>query len=285
MDPAFETLYHRLEHNHWWFRGRRELIRRLAARLFPVPSADVIDIGCASGQLLEEFTDAGFPQPIGLDLSPIAVQACHARGLSGVVEGDATAPPFPQESADLLIASDVLEHLSEDSQALENWLQILRPGGYLIVFVPAFQWLWSEHDVRNHHHRRYTRSQLVAALENSGWQIERSGYWNTLLFPAVATVRLLAAMAKVIQQWFRTLNVANRRALDTDAGNGQLRRTPDGINTACLALLRCENRWIDLGLPCPIGVSTFAIARRPEFPPAPSGPASEANELAAASLT
>jgi SAM-dependent methyltransferase len=280
MDPAFETLYHRLEHDHWWFRGRRELVRRFSRGLSPDRSADVVDIGCASGQLVDELTSDGFRNPAGLDLSSAAVEACHDRGLVGVSQGDAVAPPFPPESFDLLIASDVLEHLANDRLALENWLRLLRPGGRLIVFVPAFQWLWSQHDVRNHHHRRYTRGQLLAALNAAGWSIERSGYWNTSLFPAVATVRLVAALLNRLRGSGATRNANSSPDTAPTESAGQLRATPAWINTVCLALLRVENLWLGAGLRLPIGVSTFAIARRPDAVDPPIRSTSESPQLA-----
>lgn len=257
MDPAFESLYHRLEQRHWWFRGRRELVRALVSRLTPDRSADILDIGCASGILLDELTADGFAHPAGLDISETAIRLCHDRGHVTAVCGDATAPPLPPASVDILIASDVLEHLEQDQLALDNWLRIVRPGGFLIVLVPAFQWLWSQHDEINHHFRRYTRRQLVTALTRSGWSVQRSGFWNTALFPAVAAVRLAAAMIGRLRR--PPDNVVTPPATESR----QLRETPALINALCLALLRLENNWLVAGLPLPIGVSTFAIASRP----------------------
>lgn len=255
MDPAFESLYHRLEQRHWWFRGRRELVRALVRQLSSDRSADLLDVGCASGILLDELTADGFAHPAGLDISESAIRLCHDRGHVTAVRGDATAPPLPPASVDIMVASDVLEHLEQDQLALDHWLQIVRPGGHLIVFVPAFQWLWSQHDQINHHFRRYTRSQLVTTLSRSGWVIQRSGYWNTVLFPAVAAVRLAAAL-------FGRLYRGNPVNTPTSESK-QLRETPAWINALCLTLLRLENRWLAAGLPLPIGVSTFAIATRP----------------------
>lgn len=283
MDPAFETLYHRLEHDHWWFRGRRELVRQFARGLFPDRSAEVVDIGCASGQLLDELTTDGFQCPAGLDLSAAAVEACRTRGLVGVRQGDAVNPPLPQESFDLIIASDVLEHLANDGLALKNWLRLLRPDGRLIIFVPAFEWLWSQHDIRNHHHRRYTRTQLIGALNSAGWIIERSGYWNTSLFPAVATVRIAAALLNRLRGWFSSRAATSSQKTAATESTGQLRATPAWINAVCLAFLRAENRWLGAGLPLPIGVSTFAIARRHDAVHHSTRSGSESPQLAAAS--
>jgi SAM-dependent methyltransferase len=188
----------------------------------------------------------GFSNVTGIDLSEDAIQRCHAGGLVKTAVMDATNPQYADRSFDLLIASDVLEHISDEGSALRNWLRILKPGGQLLVCVPAFTFLWSHHDTVNHHQRRYTSKRLRSALERAGFSVDRASYWNLSLFLPVAGVRLA------------------QRAVSPEArGAGQLHASSPLVNSILYALLRAENHLLFSSLPFPFGVSVFAIARRP----------------------
>jgi SAM-dependent methyltransferase len=194
MDADYERLYHRLETSHWWFKSRRETLMH---QLRDVDrSARVLDIGCSSGILLGELREAGFDAAKlhGIDISEAAIRNCHEAGLANCSKMDAQSITLEPGSFDLIIASDCLEHLEQEAEALRGWSSLLAPGGQMIIYVPAFQFLWGVHDTANQHFRRYTRGQLVEAVEGSDCRIVRSGYWNSLLFPAVLVVRTLARL-------------------------------------------------------------------------------------------
>jgi SAM-dependent methyltransferase len=204
----------------------------------------MLDIGCSGGALLAALADARFSNLAGIDLSRDAIARCQSRGLQNTSVMNAEAPTFPDASFDLLIASDILEHLEHPQPALENWRRLLKPRGTLLVMVPAFMWLWSQHDQVNHHFRRYTRAGLVSDLRIADWTVLDSGYWNTALFPAVAGVRLA------------------RRAIGekSTTGGDQLRATSPTINRLLLRLLNTENALLVAGVRLPFGVSTWAVA-------------------------
>lgn len=256
MEPRYETHYHEVETRHWWFRARREIVRGLVTRLAPARDGAILDIGCSSGCLMRELAQAGYTQVQGIDASPEGIARCQQDGLRARIM-DAHQPAFADNSMDVLCASDVLEHLERDAAALVEWRRILKPGGWLILFVPAHQWLWTEHDTVNRHFRRYTRPGLVRLMSGAGFEVRRSSYWNAALFPPVALLRL----------WRRAASGKPRTAAS------DMFLPPGPIN----ALLRCwlgvENRLHLLGLNSPFGISVMALAQKPAAFALPGTPA------------
>lgn len=257
MDAAFEAVYHELESEHWWFRSRRAFVRGWLTRLGAGPDTRLLDLGCASGTLLRELQGAGWNHAAGVDFSDVAVARCRASGLAGVVLGDAADPPADQASVDVLVASDVLEHLPDDGLAARRWFEVTRPGGYALVCVPAYSWLWSDHDVVNHHYRRYTRSTLRRLLTDAGWEVAHSGYWNSALLTPVAAVRLAQRFARALR------GAGAISAPATNRARGQLSRTRAWLDGAVGSWMSLENRWILAGGVFPAGISTYVVARKP----------------------
>ena len=247
MDPTFEQKYHALEESHWWFRARRHCILNLLHRQKLPPNAAILDIGCSGGALLSQLHQHGFTNTTGIDLSPAAITRCQTRGLTNVHAMDAQSPALPPNHFDCLIASDILEHLPQPDLALYQWQQLLRPGGILLVFVPAFNFLWSDHDLANHHFRRYTHSSLRNQIHNANFKILRTGYWNCTLFPAIALARLA--------QRFRPRHQTG--------AHDALHPTNPILNKILLTLLQTENHLLPSRLPFP-GISTWTLAQRPE---------------------
>jgi SAM-dependent methyltransferase len=169
---------------------------------------------------------------------------CQGRGLTGIAVMDAGRLGFAPASFDLVVASDVLEHIEDDAGALAEWRRVLKPRGRLLVLVPAFQMLWAAHDTVNRHHRRYTVAQLRRRLVAAELRVERTGYWNFALFLPILAVRVA------------------RRFLGREGREraGDLRRLPELANRGLYTLQRAENRWLLRSLPFPVGVSAFAVA-------------------------
>jgi SAM-dependent methyltransferase len=244
MDAAFEQKYHAMEREYWWFRGRRDCIIRTMARMEVPWTARILEIGCSGGPLLQMLVEEGYQDPAGIDISPSAISRCRERGLKNVTAMDAQEPSFEEGTFDLVIASDVLEHLTDARRALVAWQRILKPDGRLIVFVPAFMFLWSGHDEVNHHQKRYTAGGLKRDLALAGFEVERTGYWNTFLFGPITAIRLLG-------------NLVRRR------GSGdQIAPVRPIVNEWLVRVLKVENACIAAGLRLPIGVSALAVARR-----------------------
>ncbi|MEJ7662138.1 MAG: methyltransferase domain-containing protein [Hymenobacter sp.] len=131
---------------------------------------------------MQRLRAQGYADVTGIDVSAPAIELAQARGVPHVAVMDGANLEFADARFDLVIASDVLEHIEEEGRALREWTRVLRPGGQLLVFVPAHAYLWSEHDVVNHHFRRYSRAGLLAAMRGAGLRPQRSSFWNTALF-------------------------------------------------------------------------------------------------------
>ncbi|HET7720343.1 MAG TPA: glycosyltransferase, partial [Acidimicrobiales bacterium] len=173
------------EMGHWWYVAKRRLI----AKYWPaLPStARCLDVGCGGGAVLLE---AGkFVHAFGVDLSPQALHHGQGEGLSRLARADASALPFESGSFSIAAALDVLEHHPHPERLLEEVRRVLTPQGTLIITVPAFQTLWSEHDEINQHKRRYRAGQLSRLVEEAGFDLERVSYCNTALFVPVLAVR------------------------------------------------------------------------------------------------
>ena len=230
MKREYEELYHRLETRQWWFRTRREIVRDLVLETHPDRTGRILEIGCSGGLLMEQLRADGYRQMTGIDISSDAVELCRRKGIPDAHVMDAQQPAFADAQFEVITASDVLEHLADEAGALREWFRILKPGGVLIVFVPAFQLLWSEHDEANKHFRRYRRAELRDRL---------------------ALVRLA-----------RRARPHNERA----AQEGDLFEPPRLVNMTLTGLLRIENWVMRRGVNFPFGVSAMAVARKPAQP-------------------
>lgn len=244
MEIAYGKKYYELERDQWWCRARRELIVGLM-RSYP-KSSRILEIGCAGGYLLQSFKENGFQNISGIDVSHEAVSLCRAKGLD-VRLGDGGAVWFPDQSFDVIIASDVLEHIRDDKAALRSWSRMLASGGVLMCFVPAFQFLWSGHDVANHHERRYRLPRLVHLVRGAGLLPERASFWNFFLFFPTAIIRGVAGM-------FHRGTIRPQDQFYAFGGGF--------ANAALLALVRFENRLFLRGVNFSVGVSAFVLARK-----------------------
>jgi SAM-dependent methyltransferase len=189
VEKAYELQTLRAEDRHWWYRGRRRLLNRVIAHLGLPADARILDAGCGSGRNMVELSRYG--QVSGIELSPTSVEAARERSVGAVATGSIAEMPFAEDSFDLAVCLDVIEHLDDDRAALAELRRVVAPGGALLVTVPAYQWLWSSHDVVNHHRRRYTKTTLLYAAGGAGWRYERATYFNSLLLPVAIALRTL----------------------------------------------------------------------------------------------
>jgi SAM-dependent methyltransferase len=245
MDDGLERRTFALEDEHWWYRGRRRVLAAVLDRLALPADARILDAGCGSGRNMVDLVRRG--RVCGLELAPSSLQAAATRKVGEVRAGSLEQPlPFRDGAFDLAVALDVLEHVGDDAFALRELARVVRPGGRLVVTVPQYAWLWGEHDVLAHHHRRYTRVLLVARAADAGWSAERLTAFNTLLLAPIAAVRF----------------VQRRRRRPEPSSD--LRRTPRGVvNEGLERILAAEAAWIRRGRDLPAGVSLLAVLRRP----------------------
>ena len=189
VDLDYELQTHRAEDRHWWYRGRRRVLDVLLDGLHMPPGLRVLDAGCGSGRNMVELQRYG--QVTGIELSSPSVRAARERGVGEVLEGSVLEMPFADDSFDLAVSLDVVEHLEDDIAALRELRRVVAPGGRLLVTVPAYQWLWSGHDEVNHHHRRYSRATLRRAAREAGWECTHTTHFNSLLLPVAIALRAL----------------------------------------------------------------------------------------------
>lgn len=188
MEKSYYEKYFHFEDDNWWFVGRREILADVTAQYVNGSREPALDAGCGTGGLLNHLRPAG--QVIGLDFEWLALNYARRRGNRKLLQGSALELPFRDESFGTVYSLDVLEHLDDDRGGLSEIKRVCRPGGKIIITVPAYQFLWSQHDIVNQHRRRYVERELRDLVQSAGLQIELLSYNNTLLFPAVAGVRL-----------------------------------------------------------------------------------------------
>ena len=245
MDPSEYDKMYRLEEVNWWYVGRRNLVLKMAARFDNGLSGKplrILDAGCGTGINLKYLQILG--DVYGLDISKDALIFSRNRGLPSLICGSADKLPFKNELFDLVLALDVIEHIDEDLSAVRELNRVLKPGGRLILTVPAFQFLWTNHDLALHHKRRYTRSGILSILRLGSFENEKATYWNFSLFLPVATIRLL-------KRFHRSGN-----EMQTD-----LAELPFHLNGLLQELIRIEN-WIIERIDLPVGVSVMCICRK-----------------------
>jgi SAM-dependent methyltransferase len=231
------------EETQWWYAGMRAIsLALLAPALPPRPeSARILDAGCGTGNNLRHLARHG--RAVGVDLSDDALRFCRARGVAAAKAG-LLALPFPDASFDCVTSFDVLYHrwVRDDRAAVAEMARVLRPGGVLLVRVPALRALWGAHDEAVLSRHRYTRSEVKALLEGAGLEVVRAVYGNSLLFPVVAA----------------------RRTLDRLTGRhgSDVSFLPAPLEWAFRAVLGLEARLVRR-VSFPVGASVFALARRP----------------------
>ena len=189
MRPEFYQEYNRIENTHWWFLGRRRIFLCLLSRyLTPQETALILDVGCGTGTTLRYLSSYG--QGVGVDIERSALEYTRQRGTIRVVQTAASNLAFDDDTFDLTCALDILEHVDDDSQALHECYRTCKPGGLMLVTVPAYCFLWGRQDEISNHRRRYVASEVRQRVADAGFSVRRLTYFNTLLFPIVASIRL-----------------------------------------------------------------------------------------------
>jgi SAM-dependent methyltransferase len=180
------------EDRHWWFTGRRRILSSLIASLGLKQSSRILEIGCGTGGNLEMLSRFGAVAAMEAEDAARAIAAEKTAGRIDIRDGRCPDRiPFEKGAFDLVCLLDVLEHIDEDLATLRAVRTLLAPGGKALVTVPAYRWLWSEHDEFLHHKRRYTARELRGKAEAAGLAVDMLSYFNTLLFPLAAAARLL----------------------------------------------------------------------------------------------
>jgi SAM-dependent methyltransferase len=239
VDRAYTAAHIEEDRHHWYFRGRLAVLLGALERVLPPPPLRLLEIGCGTGNVLGSL--GRFGESVGVELDAELREVGRAAGLDirpGSLPDDI---PIADGWADAVLLLDVIEHLDDDLASLRAAARFVRPGGLVVVTVPAYAWLWSAHDVALGHRRRYTMGGLHRVMETAGFHVKRLSYFNSVLFPAIAGVRLL-------------------KRLTGDRGH-DLHRPSEPVNETLTRLFALERHVVPTpGLP--FGSSVLAVARR-----------------------
>jgi SAM-dependent methyltransferase len=235
---VYETMAE-LDQRHWWYLGRRKVLARLIELYAPPPArGQILEVGCGTGHNLEMLRGFGDVDAVELDES-VRVIAESRLGRQVMSDRLPELQGVPDRRYDLIAAFDVIEHIHDDDAALVAIARKLRPRGRLVMTVPAHEWMWSAHDVVNHHKRRYSRKSLKGLIERSPLQLEAIGYFNSILFPLAVAQRLAS-------------KVAGRK-------DARLGIPPGPVNWVLKSVFGAERHLVG-HLPLPPGLSLFAVA-------------------------
>lgn len=247
MEQEHQQRYYDLGKTYWWLAGKYRIIEDVLAREFR-PSRErpfVLDLGCGPGNLLDVLSAHG--ETFGSDFSADALRFCRGRGHQRLLRADFHSLPVKSDSFDLVTSIDVLEHLQDDRSAIAELQRILRPGGLLVVSVPAFQFLWGDHDTLYGHHRRYRTAELRERLEKVGLEVVRLTYFEPLFLVPLWLYR----------NW-KKLTVREGRIEKRDDFIALFKP----LNTLLAHVIAAE-RFPLRFLNFPFGVTILAIARKP----------------------
>ncbi len=189
MDPSLYPRMAEVEDTHWWFAGRRALCDRLLDRLKLPSYATILEPGCGTGGNFAMLAKRG--RVFAMDTEESAVDFAASRKIAEVARGALPNHiPFEGTNFDLIVMTDVLEHLDDPVGSLRALRARLKAGGSLLLTVPAMPWLWSGQDVLLHHRRRYRTRELHSSLEAAGFKVEYLGHCNFVLFPIIAIAKV-----------------------------------------------------------------------------------------------
>ncbi|MEI7633244.1 MAG: methyltransferase domain-containing protein [bacterium] len=246
--------YHRMrahEETYWWFQGRRRILLNTLRDNISISRDDkpssqprLLDVGCGTGMLLEGLKSAGWT--VGLDMSPVALAYCRGRKLQNTMQGNAIYLPLRGNSIDIITAIDVIEHADDDKAVVNELYRTLKPGGLVIMTVPAHKGLWSPHDVALHHKRRYEKEEFLRLVKTAGFQPVK----YTHIFSAVYVPVMIYRCAR---RWLARPGAPSR----TDEFP-----LPRFVNACLRNIVYAEASWLsrhDL----PFGTSLLCVARKP----------------------
>ncbi len=245
MNPEEIDALDAAEGTYWWHVGRRRIVERIVRRfLRGIEAPRLLDVGCATGRTVELLSRFG--EGWGVDSSQHALSAGARRGVGDrLIRAEATCLPFADASFDLVTALDVLEHLEDDAAGLDEMRRVLRPGGHLVAAVPAYRFLWSEHDEALGHRRRYVASELHAKARAAGFGVLKRSYAVTFAFPIIFGFRVWRGLSPL---------VGERRS--------PYIMLPGPLNQLFTSLVELEALLLER-VSLPFGSSVFLVGRRP----------------------
>lgn len=247
MNEKLLRYFNEIEKIHWWWEGRRQILRQTLSNK---SGLKILDIGCGTGEtltFLDNYLDK--PKLYGIDNSQVAINFAKKRGHKNIRKVNALELPYKSNSFDYILLLDVIEHIEDDSSLLKEAKRVLKKNGRIIITAPALQFIWSEHDTQQGHFRRYTRTRLRNLAKKNRLGIDRVSYFNFFLSPAIITLRLLGRL-----QPFKQINSYDSKLNFDMAKKSFLNEILKNIFVNEVRLMK----FIDY----PIGISVFATYKK-----------------------
>lgn len=250
MDKQYYNEYYHIERDHWWFKARMEILEVLVQKHFQHGKRElkILNVGVATGAtsiMLQKYGEV-----TSLEYDKECCEFLRETVHLDVINGSLTELPFEDHSYDLVCAFDVIEHIENDQLAVAEMYRVLNKGGYMFVTVPAFQSIWSKHDVINHHFRRYKMEGLKQLALNEKFEIVRKSYFNFILFPPIFIFRII-------------LNTLKRKQTTETVGSDfDFFKKKKLLNTILYTLFKVEKPVLKLNINFPFGVSAFLIGKK-----------------------
>lgn len=248
QDYLYKKMYE-VETTHWWFQAKKDIIvqlvkNKIIPQLANLKKSDIniADVGCGVGLLLNSLAEYG--QVTGIDYSDQAIDFCRKSFSGELLQKDISIENNPEKKYDLVIVSDLIEHIKDDRKAITNIYNMLKPNGYAIITVPAFQFLWSQHDANNMHYRRYSLEDLKRLISFVPLKISYISYYNFFLFHIAVIVRLIKKMFNLDK-----------------TSNLELTTPPSFINKLLYKTFYSESKYINKGKKLPYGLSLIAVVK------------------------
>ena len=249
MEKNYYKEYYHLERSHWWFQARADILMSHIEKVFEgKKDLKILNIGAATGRSSELLMQFG--EVMSLEYDKECYEFVHENLKIPIVNGSILELPFEEEAFDLVCAFDVIEHVSDDYLAVMEMRRVCKKGGVMCVTVPAYMFLWSEHDVVNHHFRRYTARILRGVFGKTDENIFHS-YFNFWLFFPIATFRLIS---KILP--FKKKKTADETASDFGVLRGGF------INSFFYSIFKSENIFLKNFIKLPVGVSILSSWRK-----------------------
>lgn len=240
MEKSLYKKYEEVESHHWWFRGRRVIIFDFLKKNFSDSDCRLLDFGCNTGFLVGELQKLGI-NAFGIDMSKGAIEFGVKRGTKNLFLGEGCAL-FEDNYFDVVLALDVIEHIKDHEGVIKDMCRVLRPGGILVIMVPAFMFMWGIQDEVAHHFRRYSKSELKNLALSNGFEMCRITFFNFFMFIPIVTVRLLQRIIKP------------KRSSDFDINSGF-------INFVLTRLFIFESKLLRI-INFPFGVSILTVLKK-----------------------
>lgn len=252
MDQLAYKQFLELEKTHWWFIGRRNIFFTLLERFLPKANGRrIMDVGCGFGGMLEGL--AGLGHVMGMEIDIESAQACRDRGFGGICLGSGYDLPVQPESLDLVTLFDAIEHIEDDERVLEQCAGALKPGGHIMITVPAYQFLYADNDRIAHHLRRYTLSRLRRIVRAAGLEVVKGTYYNVVLFPLILPAVLLLKLKQKLRG----------PLTEGETGSTNLTYKYPRLLTDLLKTVFSMERHFLTRISMPFGHSIALIARKP----------------------